>query len=212
MVSSNAGRGAAGLGADRSPVGRRRDRCARRRAAGVRTDALDELYAEVPAISGILIRIGEGGSIYAEPGWDYYSALAVRSVDAVRTMLTAFTEQAEASGREVIFRTWSVGIGDVGDMHTDADSYRAVLDGLDSGYPEPLRTDAGRFAAFRARWLGNDPASFAATYRMLVDLDLANDLARITSTRRFSVKLDNSTWIFGATEFSRRAERFADAD
>jgi hypothetical protein len=98
----------------------------------VYTDALDELYAEVPAISGVLIRIGEGGSIYAEPGWDYYSALAVRSVDAVRTMLTAFTEQAESSGREVIFRTWSVGIGDVGDMHTDADSYRAVLDGLDS--------------------------------------------------------------------------------
>lgn len=98
----------------------------------VYTDALDELYAEVPAISGVLIRIGEGGSIYAEPGWDYYSALAVRSVDAVRTMLTAFTEQAEASGREVIFRTWSVGIGDVGDMHTDPDSYHAVLDGIDS--------------------------------------------------------------------------------
>jgi 3-oxoadipate enol-lactonase len=57
---------------------------------------------------------------------------------------------------------------------------RAVLDGLDSGYPAPLRTDPGRFAAFRARWLGNDPASFAATYRMLVDLDLANDFARIT--------------------------------
>lgn len=98
----------------------------------VYTDALDELYADVPAISGVLIRIGEGGSIYREPGWDYYSALAVRSVDAVRTMLTAFTDQAEASGREVIFRTWSVGIGDVGDMHTDPESYAAVLDGLDS--------------------------------------------------------------------------------
>lgn len=98
----------------------------------VYTDALDELYADVPAISGVLIRIGEGGSIYQEPGWDYYSALAVRSVEAVRTMLTAFTDQAEASDREVIFRTWSVGIGDVGDMHTDPASYHAVLDGLDS--------------------------------------------------------------------------------
>ncbi|TPX04140.1 hypothetical protein FJ656_13435, partial [Schumannella luteola] len=74
----------------------------------VYTDALDELYADVPAISGVLIRIGEGGSIYAEPGWDYYSALAVRSVTAVRTMLTSFLDAAEASGREVIFRTWSV--------------------------------------------------------------------------------------------------------
>lgn len=93
---------------------------------------LDELYDQVPALSGILIRIGEGGSIYQEPGWDYYSEIAVRTTGAVRTMLTTFTDQAERTDREVIFRTWSVGIGDVGDMHTDAASYEAVLDGLDS--------------------------------------------------------------------------------
>ena len=32
----------------------------------------------------------------------------------------------------MIFRTWSVGVGAVGDMHTNADSYEAVLDGIDS--------------------------------------------------------------------------------
>ena len=32
----------------------------------------------------------------------------------------------------MIFRTWSVGIGDVGDMHTDPASYQAVLGGIDS--------------------------------------------------------------------------------
>ncbi|MET0296845.1 MAG: hypothetical protein ABW024_05560, partial [Microbacterium sp.] len=95
-------------------------------------EGLDELYAAEPGLSGILIRIGEGGSIYQEPGWDYYSEIAVRTPEAVRTMLEAYTDQAEVSGREVIFRTWSVGIGDVGDMHTSADSYAAVLDGLDS--------------------------------------------------------------------------------
>ncbi|MFT4030395.1 MAG: hypothetical protein QM675_11015 [Protaetiibacter sp.] len=98
----------------------------------VYTDALDELYATSPALSGVLLRIGEGGSIYQQPGWDYYSSLAVRSVDAVRTMLTGFLDAAEAEDREVIFRTWSVGIGDVGDMHTDPASYEAVLDGIDS--------------------------------------------------------------------------------
>ncbi|WP_439591708.1 hypothetical protein [Microbacterium sp.] len=95
-------------------------------------EGLDELYAAEPGLSGILIRIGEGGDIYKEPGWDYYSAIAVRTPEAVRTMLDAYTGQAEASGREVVFRTWSVGIGGVGDMHTDADSYHAVLDGIDS--------------------------------------------------------------------------------
>lgn len=98
----------------------------------VYTDVLDELYAAYPALSGTIIRIGEGGDIYKTPGWDYYSALAVRTVPAVQAMLTALTAQAEASGREVIFRTWSVGIGDVGHMHTDAASYEAVLGDIDS--------------------------------------------------------------------------------
>jgi len=98
----------------------------------VYTAALDELYAAEPALSGILIRIGEGGNVYQEPGWDYYSEIAVRTVDAVRTMLETYSAQAEATEREVIFRTWSVGIGDVGDMHIDPASYHAVLDGIDS--------------------------------------------------------------------------------
>ncbi|GAA1807358.1 hypothetical protein [Agromyces neolithicus] len=50
----------------------------------------------------------------------------------MRAMLTAFTDQAERADREVIFRSWSVGVGAVGDMHTNADSYHAVLDGIDS--------------------------------------------------------------------------------
>ncbi|BDV29857.1 hypothetical protein [Microbacterium terricola] len=98
----------------------------------VYTAGLHELYEAEPALSGILIRIGEGGEVYQEPGWDYYSAIAVRTTAAVRTMLDAYTAQAEQTGREVVFRTWSVGIGDVGDMHTDAASYHAVLEGLDS--------------------------------------------------------------------------------
>ena len=47
-------------------------------------------------------------------------------------MLTTLSAQAEATDREVIFRTWSVGVGAVGDMHTSAESYEAVLGGIDS--------------------------------------------------------------------------------
>ncbi|MFK4790398.1 hypothetical protein [Microbacterium sp. ZW T5_56] len=98
----------------------------------VYTAALDELYEAAPALDGVLIRIGEAGRIYDLPGWDYYSALAVTTVDGVRAMLTALTGQAEESGREVIFRTWSVGVGAVGDMHTNVNSYDEVLSGIDS--------------------------------------------------------------------------------
>ena len=48
----------------------------------------------------------------------------------------------------------------------------AVEDSMANGYAPELRADAARFAAFRARWLGNDPASFAAIYRMLTAMDL----------------------------------------
>lgn len=92
----------------------------------------DELYAAMPWLSGTVIRIGEAGSVYDLDEWDYSSALAVTSVAAVREMLTALTEEAEKADTEVIFRSWSVGVGAVGDMHTDAESYHAVLDGIDS--------------------------------------------------------------------------------
>ncbi|MGR0321067.1 hypothetical protein [Agromyces sp. ZXT2-3] len=99
---------------------------------GVYAAGLDELYREMPYLDGVLIRIGEAGQVYDMPEWDYRSALAVTTVDAVRTMLTTLLEQAERSARELIFRTWSVGVGAVGDMHTNPESYLAVLDGIDS--------------------------------------------------------------------------------
>lgn len=48
---------------------------------------------------------------------------------------------------------------------------------LAASYPPQLRTDAARFHRFRARWLGNDPTSYAAINRMLADL--TTDLSSI---------------------------------
>src|SRR4051812_47486308 len=45
-----------------------------------------------------------------------------------------------------------------------------------NGYPQELRDDTARFDAWRARWLANDPASFAAVYRMLAATDLTPEL------------------------------------
>lgn len=133
----------------------------------VYTDALQRLYDEVPALSGVVVRIGEAGSVYAEPGFDFYSSLEVRTVAAVRAMLTAFTDQAEASGREVVFRTWSVGIGDVGDMHTDPASYDAVLAGLDSpALVVSTKYTAGDFYS----WLPLNPTLEQGSQRRIVEL------------------------------------------
>ena len=55
----------------------------------------------------------------------------------------------------------------------------AVEESFASGYPTELRGDIARYHKFRARWLGNDPASYATIYRMLAATDLTGELGRI---------------------------------
>jgi glycosyl hydrolase family 67 len=91
---------------------------------------LAELFDSMPFADGLMIRVGEGGAAYQLPGWDYSSQIAVDTPAAVRAMLRSMLRVAGGSGRDIIFRTWSVGIG-IGDLHTNPDAYRRVLDGLD---------------------------------------------------------------------------------
>ncbi|MEZ4701465.1 MAG: hypothetical protein R2834_14100 [Rhodothermales bacterium] len=95
---------------------------------------LAELFERMPEVAGMMIRIGEAGSVYNREGWDYRSELWVRSISSVQKMLQAFTDVAEAYDRTLIFRTWSVGVGQVGRMHTSPEAYAAVLDAIDSDH------------------------------------------------------------------------------
>ena len=54
-----------------------------------------------------------------------------------------------------------------------------VEESFASSYPPEVRHDAEHFRQFRARWLANDPHSYANIYRMLIEADLADTLARI---------------------------------
>lgn len=55
----------------------------------------------------------------------------------------------------------------------------AVEDSMRNGYPEELRGDIRRFEQFRARWLGNDPSSYATVYRMLASAEMQDELAKL---------------------------------
>ena len=62
----------------------------------------------------------------------------------------------------------------------ERDGMRSVVDAsLDAVYPTHLRQDERAFEAFRARWLGTDPVSYAAIYRMLAGMDIAPILPRL---------------------------------
>lgn len=93
---------------------------------------LEELFERFPQTDGLMIRIGEAGSVYNRPGWDYRSRLLVRSVQSVQMMLRAFLDVAEAYDKTIVFRTWSVGVGEVGNIHTSPSKYARVLDTIDS--------------------------------------------------------------------------------
>jgi 3-oxoadipate enol-lactonase len=57
---------------------------------------------------------------------------------------------------------------------------RSVVEtSLANSYPPVVRHDPEVFAAFRARWLGNDPESFAAINRMLAAENIEHELAQI---------------------------------
>jgi 3-oxoadipate enol-lactonase len=53
----------------------------------------------------------------------------------------------------------------------------AVEDSMRNGYPAELRGDIKRFERYRARWLGNDPLSYATVYRMLAATNIEGELA-----------------------------------
>lgn len=63
----------------------------------------------------------------------------------------------------------------------ERDGMASVADAaFDRAYPESLRAlDRRRYAHFRARWLANDPGSYAAVYRMLAGFAMDAHLAAI---------------------------------
>ncbi|WP_298261702.1 alpha/beta hydrolase [Bradyrhizobium sp.] len=54
-----------------------------------------------------------------------------------------------------------------------------VEDSMLNGYPPELRGDGKRFEQFQARWLGNDPSSYATIWRMLANADMQETLSKI---------------------------------
>ena len=58
---------------------------------------------------------------------------------------------------------------------------RGIVDqSFAASYPEVVRYDSDQFRRFRARWLANDPESFAAINRMLADSTLTGKLSGVT--------------------------------
>jgi len=83
------------------------------------------------------------------------------------------------------------------------DGMQSIVEGaMASGYPPELRArNPERFRAFRARWLGNDPASFVAQYRLLIDMDIEHFVKAVQCP---ALGIGGTLDVFRSPEYVRR--------
>jgi hypothetical protein len=102
------------------------------RLAAAYRAALEELFEEVGA-DMVSVRIGEGGGAYDERETGYASAVAATSVESARRVIGALLEGVEAANakdggrRRLLVRTWTIGIGALGNLHTSPRLYEEVF-------------------------------------------------------------------------------------
>jgi hypothetical protein len=128
---------------------------------------LEELFDELPSIEGLVIRVGEAGSLYNTDGWDYQSEMAVRDAVSLRAMLRGLLPLFEARGKTLVLRSWSVGVGPIGRLHVDPRVYEAVLGDLDSpALIVSTKFSAGDFFSY----LPLNPTLAGGRHRRLIEL------------------------------------------
>jgi 3-oxoadipate enol-lactonase len=86
------------------------------------------------------------------------------SAVAVGSPATGVAPERRAPALERLVRIEAAGMG------------FAVEESMKNGYAPELRGDIRRFERYRARWLGNDPASYATVWRMLAAADMQDEL------------------------------------
>ncbi|SHK26164.1 3-oxoadipate enol-lactonase [Bradyrhizobium lablabi] len=147
------------------------------RGAGLSQKARGELGLDTMAddIAGLLDHTGIAGKV-ALAGIAVGGAIALHfaarypervSAVAVGSPATGIAPERRAAALERVAKIEAAGMA------------FAVEDAMQNGYAPELRGDLKRFARYRARWLGNDPASYATVWRMLAGADMQGELATL---------------------------------
>ncbi len=127
---------------------------------------LEELFEAMPSITGLVVRFGEGGDLYNTKGWPYRSEMAVRTPAALQAMLRGLLPAFESTGRTLVLRSWTVGIGQLGRLHVDPRVYDTVLGDVDSpALVVSTKFTAGDFFSY----LPLNPTLAAGRHRRLIE-------------------------------------------
>ncbi len=91
--------------------------------------ALVELFSVFPQVRGVVLRVGEAGGAHNQ-GAAYTGHMIYTTPAALRSLIAGLLPVAEAHDRLLIVRTWSIGIGALGDLICAPERYHAVFDGF----------------------------------------------------------------------------------
>lgn len=94
--------------------------------------AFEELFETMPRVAGVVVRIGEAGPLFNVDGTEYTSYMGVRTPAQLQLMLRTLLPVFERHDRTLIFRSWSVGLGPLGALHHDPETYLNALGSIDS--------------------------------------------------------------------------------
>ncbi len=101
------------------------------RLSDVNRWALDELFAVFPQVRGLVVRTGEAGGAHNQ-AVGYASHLLYSSTAGLRDLVATLLPVCARHQRLLIVRTWSIGIGELGDLLWSPERYRAVFNRFDS--------------------------------------------------------------------------------
>ncbi|MEW5975463.1 MAG: hypothetical protein AB1898_06615 [Acidobacteriota bacterium] len=91
-----------------------------------------ELFEDLQ-VDGISVRIGEGGGAYDDPNSRYLSTVLIKTVPDAQKLIRELLSAVEGFNRRtdyrrtLLFRTWTIGLGAIGRLHTDPALYEAVF-------------------------------------------------------------------------------------
>lgn len=94
------------------------------------TLAFTTLFTDFPDISGIILRIWEGWGVYNND--DYKSKIIYTSPKEVNTFLKYLLPIFEKYQKKLIFRTWSIGLWEIGNINNNTQTYDKTFDGISS--------------------------------------------------------------------------------
>ena len=94
--------------------------------------ALQELFTTLPQVRGLVVRVGETGGAH-DQGDSYQGHMLYTNTQHLRHLIDTLLPVCEAYDRLLIIRTWSIGIGELGDLMWSPERYQATF----AGYTSP---------------------------------------------------------------------------